>query len=383
MLFYSFKKNLFRFLLQVSIGFAILFIIIVVVSKIRSNDFVYNVKTSMKLLGYYTINNQRSGGDVAYIRDVKTGADIGGFQLVREVAIFYTLSQLYSETYDPKVAASIEKGIAFFSKNSLYEGKDKQFVFYQNHRENNATAFLLLAIIQYSEANPAKKAAYLPQARRLANYLVSTQRADGGFMYTPDKNSEDSFNNGESMYALIRMYKFDPNPVYLTAAQKAGAYVIKKYTSEKFNISFYTWGMHAFSYLYLTTHDQKYWQFMKDYTTKLFAKENFGGRTVDYFNGKNKNYPPGSLSVPLEGLSRVAWIAKDKDPKEYGTLKSFIEKSIAYLLTLQVDGPGSSRTSPFEQVRGGMCDTYSCQTERIDTVQHTLSAEYLYIQYVK
>ncbi len=344
-------------------------------------QFKKNLETSLEFQGKWFLENQTKNGDFVYKRNVVTGKKIHGYNIVRQAGSLYSLAQLYKKNKDPKIKGVLEKGFDFF-KNFT---KQQSFplsgaaVVYEQEKKSNASALLLLALIEYMEASEKNKEKYWNFANQLAQYLVSTQTITGGFIQE-FPGIESDYNNGESFYALIRMYLLSQNKSYLNAAEKAAVYFIHKYDDKGFNLSFYPWGMAGFSYLYKETRKIDYWLFMKKQTDQYF--KNSGDNINSFLKGENKNFPRGNLAVFLEGLTHTAWVAKNIDYQYFLSLRSFIEKSLIYLMSLQVNGPISERNSNFSQVKGGLCYDYNCQTQRIDICHHYLSAIYLYLTFI-
>lgn len=357
----------------VFIAISILIISIICFSKIKSQkSFQENLRTSINLQGDWIVRNQTDRGDINYLQNIKTGELSRDYHLVRETAIFFALSQLYEINKKPEFKKTLEKGFDYFSH--LAQSPKK-------YSPSNAPAFILLGLINYMENEPESQKKYLPIAKNLADYLVSTQNSDGSFTVVKDFKKEDEYNDGESLLALIKMYNFNHDFLYLSSAQKAADYQIKKYDSKPVSTAYYAWGMESFANLYKIDPQEKYWGFMKTYTDKFLENKNI--KTIgDYLDKKNDIRPSGNLSVYIEGLSHVAWIAREKDPKYYLKLKKIIEKSLSYLMTLQINGPKSAIKSEFPNIQGGLCFNSKCQTMRIDTIQHNISAVYYYLKFV-
>lgn len=337
----------------------------------------------MTLYGDWFLRNQTEEGDFNYEIDVKTGEILNSNNIVRQAGSLYSLAHAYKYTKEKEYKIGIEKGIKYFS--SFLENVDNivptKRINYEGIISSNTTALFLLALTEYMEENPTARLEYMSLSKELANYLLLTQNDKGGFSYNLGNSEESDYNNGESFYALIRAYKINNDPIYLEGAKKAANYIISKYSKEKFNYSLYSWAMQGMAHLYKVEPDERYWDFMKSYSNQfLFG---YGKNTYSYFTDQKGNPPKSNLGVYLEGLNHVAWVARNKDTTYYEALKDFIQMSLKYLMTLQINGPGSDRKSNIEIVSGGICYDQSCVTQRIDIVHHNLSAIYLYLNYTK
>jgi hypothetical protein len=345
-------------------------------------SFNNNLEKSMFLYADWLVRNQTGDGDFNYELDVNTGEVLEGYNIVRQAGSLYSLAQVYRYEGGEKYEDSIEKGIQFFQ--SYYEDIEKEIpttaINHDGTKKSNTVALYLLALIEYMEEDTQAREKYIDEANRLANYLLLTQKEDGSFIYLLDTGKESDYNNGESFYALIRMYKLTSDERYLSSATKAAEYILSKYSNEEFNYSVYAWAMEGFAHLYEIEKDSRYWNFMKMYTEEYFK---VSGISVSIYFDTSTGYPPkANLGVYLEGLAHVAWIAKDRDYDFYITIREFMGNSLKYLMSLQIDGPRSDRETGFELISGGICYDYECATQRIDITHHNLSAIYLYLRYV-
>lgn len=350
-----------------------------------------DLEESMHLQGEWFIKNQTTRGDFIYEREVETGDIVEGYNDVRQAGSLYALAQLYKYSKNEDLEKTVQRGINFFKVYAEpQEGSPSAIAInFKGSTKSNTVALFLLAIIEYMEASEEAKEEHLEFAEQLANYLVTTQLDSGGYVYkyytendAEEPYKESDYNNGETFYALLRMYKLTGNETYLESANKAAPYLIEKYGSEGINLSFYAWGMEGFAHLYDIDPKEEYWEFLKSYTNKYLVAH--GNKVATYFlNEYQVNPPKGNLGVYMEGLAHVAWIAKEKDPEYYDLLKIYMENSLDYLLSLQVDGPKTERTSDNDFIKGGSCYDYFCDTMRIDIVHHILSGNYLYLTLVK
>ena len=367
----------------------IIFLILVLVGRllvddvIKEREFHNDLKQSLVLYGDWLVKNQTERGDFNYELDVQSGEVSDSYNIVREAGGLYSLCHAYKYTSDCEYQLSIEKGITFFE--TLFEEVENTVpttrINYLDERKSNAVAIFLLALVEYMETDSDIKSKYLNMSKELANYLLYTQLESGGFLVTLDPKTESDYNNGEAFLALIRMYKVTGDERYLQGAQRAADYIISKYSKEEFNSAIYSWAMQGFAHLFTVDANPKYWDFMKFYTDSYF---NSSGLYVSkYFEKEYANPPRASLAVFLEGLSSVAWIAKETDSDYYSQIMEYTERSLGYLMTLQINGPKSLKTSEFELLSGGICNDELCTKQRVDTTQHNLSAIYLYLQYAR
>jgi len=335
------------------------------------------IEVAMRHIGKWFIANQTATGDFTYELDVATGKPSAGYNIVRQAGSLYSLAQLYREYRDPTVKETLERGFAFFETLTVFpKTPSARAILHHGAIQSNTSALLLLALAEYSDAEPERKAKYEKVIEGLANYLMATQKPSGGFINRyPDEESD--YNNGESFYALVRAYEVTGKKEYLQSAKKAALYMMEKYRMDEFNDEFFPWGMAGFAHLYRLEPNVRYWRFMREQTDAFFA--GIGASTERFFYGISSRPPKGNIGVFLEGISQTALVAKAQDEAYFRKIEDFMKPSIDYLLTLQVNGPASKRYSPIATIQGGMCYNFDCQTERIDITHHALSALYWYL----
>lgn len=345
----------------------------------QSRQHQANFTESMKLMGQWFVTNQTAQGDFRYELETATGQTKEGYNIVRQAGSLYSLAQLFGLTHNPQIETTLKQGFTFFEQLSRPEATDAAAIVYQDEKKSNGSALLLLALIEYMEADPQAQDQYLNWARQLANFLVSTQKGNGGFAYRPDIDLEESdYNNGETFYALVRIYRLDPQPEYWEAIQKAADYLVTAYPPQTPNLSFYSWSMAGFAHLYQIDPQPAYWDYLKTSTNA-------------FINTRGKSFLPqtsqprfirGNWGVFLEGIIHTAWVAQSIDPQYAQYLKDFSETALLQVLTLQVEGPYGRFAARYPHLKGGICYDQSCQTQRIDIVHHNLSAVALYLKFL-
>lgn len=379
--------------IKVGVLFALLTLVILLLAYIvnsdlfRENLLKKELEDSSRLQAEWLMRNQTERGDFNYQIDTKTGKVTDGNKSVRQTLSLYSLSLYYKRTNDPKVKQALEKGIEFFKKDTLKKDMivgeqllSTEKIIYQNQDYNGATSFLLLAIIEYMESSDSNKVDYSPLALNLANHLLATQLPDGNFIYRSDPEVQDHYNTGEAFFALSKMAQFTNNNIYKKAAQKAGNYIISDYGGKDIELTIYGWAMQGFYYLYQIDPQEKYWNFMKQYTDKFLEKE--GKYLEQFFFEDGAIAPSNGFTVLIEGLIHVAKLSQEKDIAYYQRLKKILTYSLKYSLSFQINGLNSKRISHIESLTGAMCNDYICKLARIDATGHNLSAATYYLSLI-
>ncbi len=376
----------FLFLLWISVIAAISFFAVQQVRRLvgvlPKENFRQKVTGSISRQGDWFIRNQTPAGDFVYERYAATGEIKEGNSIVRQAGALYGLAQLYAYTKNPETKTTLEKGFDYFRGLTATPSASANVITHNGQTLTNTTALLVLGLVEYLEADSRNKTTEnLEYLVRLSNYLASTQTSTGAYIneYVP-KPVESDYNNGETMYALIRSYNVTQKQEYLLSVKRMASYAMEYYGPQGFNSSFFSWGMAGFSYLYAAEPDEKYWIFLKQYADKYMTSR--GVVYEQFLNHTSETAITPGASVFLEGVNHIAWVAKDKDPVLYRTLKRHVERVLDFLLTYELDGPYGKYASGKDMVRGAICSQKECETTRIDFLQHNISAILLYVKFL-
>lgn len=329
------------------------------------------------------LNNQKEAGDFVYERASATGEINDANNIVRQAGALYGLGQAYGYKNDPKISQAFEKGLAYFKELTATKSATMAAISYEDSTYTNTTALVVLGLTEYILAdernNTVENLEYLV---RLSNYLESTQATSGAYInsYTPSP-SESDYNNGETMYALIRSHQITQKDSYLESVKKMADYAMSYYGTNKFNSSFFSWGMAGFAYLYTVEPNEKYWKYLSD-SFELYMK-NRGQWYEQYIQSKDgEPISPGS-AVFLEGVDHIGWIAKTKDPELYKKINQHLRRVLEQLLVYELNSPYGRYRSESASVSGAVCSQITCESTRMDFVQHHLSAMTLYLKFFK
>lgn len=347
--------------------------------------FAQKITTSVTRQGKWYVQNQKPEGDFVYERYVRTGEPTDSTNnIVRQAGVTYGLAQIYSLNHNPEILKTLEKAFEYFKTITFKVSPTESAIKYNDKIASNATALLILGLSEYIEADEKfRTQENLEYLTSLSNYLVSTQLPTGEYINETTAKGPvvSDYNNGETMYALARSYKITKNPAYLASIKKFADFSVQSYGSQNFNNAYFSWGMAGFAHLYQITKDDSYWEFLKSYSDKYFES---AGDDYDWYllHKEGDPMPPGA-AVFLEGVDHLAWIAKEKDNDLYQKLKTHIEKNLNFLLGYEIKGPFSRHKVASDKVAGAICANYSCDTTRIDFLQHFSSAVILYLRHVQ
>jgi len=225
----------------------------------------------------------------------------------------------------------------------------------------------------------------IPRINRLARFISEMQESDGRFYnfywqrligYMPQKQS--AYFAGESLLALVRYYKINPNVEWLHAARSAADFQIKEFErTGKPN----TWTIQGLAELHEIDPQHRYAEAcfaMADYLLRHQWGNPLKKRRViypDYRGGFDNTTPPRTADTArrLEALLAAHRLAfqMDKDT-------SFYEKSILaatyFILQNQYRRDNIYWIKLPDQVRGAFRNGLIDPEIRMDTCQHAIVA---------
>jgi len=339
---------------------------------------------SIKRQGEWFVRNQKPDGNFVYEQISATGEETENNNIVRQAGALYGLGHIYRFVKDPSIQEAFERGLEYFKTLSSTPSADAIAITHEGRTFTNATALVVLGLSEYMEADDRLKTTKnLEYLVRLSNYLISTQTQEGTYIdsYIPEPSVSD-YTNGEAMYALMRSYNLTQKEVYLASVTRMANYAIEHYGTQKFNAQFFSWSMAGFAYLYKAVPEERYWKYMVSAVDLYFQSL---GKMYDAYLLDNEFYvsiSPGS-SVFLEGIDHVGWVAKNKDLVLYKKLQTHTKRVLEYLLRYEINSPYGTYKSDDSRVHGAICSKDTCETTRIDFMQHNVSAMYLYLRFFK
>ncbi len=351
------------------------------IQLLPKESFEQKLRASIARETSWIVKNQKESGDFVYERLTATGEVNDGNSIVRQAGAMYGLGQAYRYKKDPQVAQAFEKGLTYFKDLTATKSATLAAVSHEGSTFTNTTALLVLGLTEYIEAddrnNTVENLEYLV---RLSNYLESTQATTGAYInsYSPVP-SESDYNNGETMYALIRSYQITQKDSYLASVKRMADYAITHYGADKFHSSFFSWGMAGFAYLYTIEPNEKYWKHLSE-SFDTYMKDR-GVWYEKYIQSKEgEPVTPGS-AVFLEGVNHIGWIAKAKNEKLYKKINQHLRRVLGHLLIYELNSPYGKYWSESASVSGAVCSQVFCESTRMDFTQHHLSAMTLYLKF--
>ncbi len=354
----------------------------------------------------YLMSSISKDGKIRYQYKTATDKDSRSYNLLRHGGTTYSLLQMYDRTrFEPYLLASVQAMHYLFEHcdsdertgpwlpadhksfgESLYIVSPPDAGAPQGKVKLGGAGLALVMIDQYVEATGDTET-YREQAMGMARFLVASQKKDGEFLYFPPRHpggeltdTDDSpYYPGEALLGLIRLYSWDPNPLWLETAIRGADWLIDERDAGKGASSLANdhWLMLALSFLYLYTEDSRY----LDHSIALcraveYQYEKNGKYWDDYpdFRGGYYN-PPRSTPAATRGEGLGAVLATCELAKvECGWIEDLLMETVRHEMLSQYDPDMcfwmKDRAKAFGGWNGGLLD----MDIRNDFVQHNMSS---------
>src|SRR5690625_1627391 len=186
---------------------------------------------------YFLTDQVKKDGKFEYGYFSAFAKRIGTYNILRHSSSLYAMAEGYELIRDDKIIHAVEKGIDYAIREALvYKDDTCHVAFMVDHANqseiklgSNATA--ILAMAKYMEIMESTK--YLKEAQALARGIIEMKTVSGGFIHVlsyPSFEIKDLhriiYYEGETVFALLRLYALDKEAEWLEAARKSLDYFI-------------------------------------------------------------------------------------------------------------------------------------------------------------
>ena len=159
-----------------------------------------------------------------------------------------------------------------------------------------ANALALLAISKYTAIT--KDNTWVKKGRQLALWIGHAQEDDGSFkIFKQDYQSQEilpfvsGYYPGEAIFALLRFYQVDKNPVWLAVAEKAADYLIHSRDVDKTinSLDHDHWLLYGLKELYSIKPKPEYVLHTVKICQAIIQSQNTQSSPIDYVGSFYKN----------------------------------------------------------------------------------------------
>jgi len=354
----------------------------------------------------YLMSSISANGKIRYRYQTTRDRTTSSYNLIRHAGTTYSFFQIYDRTrFEPYRLAGTEaigyllghtrrdeRTGPFLPADSPDFGESLFVVSLPKGSQTEGDVHLggaglaLVMLDQYVESTGDTQT-YLEPSRAMARFIVASQKEDGEFYSFPPKrvgeppcrDEVSPYYPGEAILGLIRLYSYDPNPLWKDTAVRAADWLIdvRDKGKDETKVANDHWLMLALSYLYLYTGDERY----VDHSIHIC-------RAVEYQYLKNQNAwaeypdfqggyydPPRSTPAATrgEGLGAVLETCHLAG-RDCDWIEDLLMETVRHEMLSQYD-PDMSYWMPnpakaFGAFNGGLLDT----DVRNDFVQHNMSS---------
>jgi hypothetical protein len=335
--------------------------------------------------GEYLLKHQHTDGIFDYNYDARTNKTDWDYNLLRHAGTCYSLLELYQATGDIRFLESARIGIHAllrYASVPLDEHKHIDFETIVSERTEaklGGAALAVLALAQYQLIT--HDSTWLPCARKLANFLLFQQKETGEFVskyYYGIKESEpfeSLYYPGESILALIRLYRVDPDPEWLLTAMRGADWLILTRDAGKKirDLPHDHWLLIALNELEQITGKRLYTQHSFRIAQAILMEQCLHSRNHDWIGSFYD--PPRSTptATRAEGLVAVWYLARRTGSSNLLYLKA-LKRMASFQLRCQFTDENCIYLPRPDLAMGGFRRGLTDWEVRIDYVQHNISS---------
>lgn len=325
--------------------------------------------------GQKYLNNQLlENGKFIYGYEKESLKELTSYNILRHAGTVWSLVNTYKINKDYETKEKIENGINYLIENAVkYKDDNVVYVLEEKNSELKlgANALTILMLTEYMETFENED--YKDIAVKLGNGIIESQNDDGSFVHVllyPNYRVKDEFRtvyyDGESIYALTKLYSFTKQEKFILAAQKAIDYCIEN-NYEKHRDHWVSYGLNEFTKL---KKDAKYYD--------------FAIRNLSYNINKivkNKYTSPICLELLLAGFETYERAENEGINLEEKLDKNKLKEAIKYRAEYQLNGYFYPEYAMYFKEPIKILNSFFVRNDdfrvRIDDVQHNLGAYYL------
>ncbi len=320
----------------------------------------------------------------------KTGP---AYNMLRHCGTTYALLEAYEAFQDPRYLRTAERALAYARKRlhlkpdwvETRPGLDDFLHLIDEEKgELSKTGGAGLALIALSKhAAVTGEMDDLETMRRLAKYLVHMQEDNGHFItyfqYIQDKEVPDKevlYYPGEAMLGLLRLYALDPNPLWITTAEKAADYLIHTRDADltEVDLQHDHWLSMALNELFRVSRVQDHAEHAFKIARAIMRKQKTeaDAPAPDFVGSFYKLPYTTPASTRLEAYVAVITLARFMGKDDTELIRAAREVS-RFVRSQQFDDQNAFFLPDPKRARGGVRESIANNNIRIDYVQHAMS----------
>ena len=355
----------------------------------------------------YLLSSISPDGKIRYRYTTARDRSSSSYNVIRHAGTTYSMLQMYDRTrYEPYRLASVQ-AMHFLIDN--HGDRDRRVGPYlpEDHPDQGETLFIvsrpnkgqpegdvhlggaglgLVMIDQYVESTGDTRT-FAEEAQGMARFIVASQKEDGEFFSFPARHAGEPpcrdevspYYPGESILGLVRLYSYDPNPLWLDTAVRGADWLIdvRDKGKDESEIANDHWLMLALSYLYLYTKDERYVDHSMHICRAVEYQYILNQKRWEKYPDFRGGYydPPRSTPAATrgEGLGAVLETCRLAG-RDCAWIEELLEETVRHEMLCQYTPQSSywmpNRSKAFGGFNGGLIDP----DIRNDFVQHNMSS---------
>ncbi len=334
--------------------------------------------------GRYLSRSVGADGRFVYSYNPKTNKAPPKYNMVRHAGTVFSMLDLYQSTKDQHLLRASERAIGYLLEAIEPFGKEPDKVAVLAYRGKIKLGGVALAIVALAEhVGITGDRRNLPVLKRLGRYIQQSQDTDGRFLHQRDfpsgapRSFVSQYYPGEALLALSRLYAVDRDERWLDTAEKNAHYLINirdrgRPTDKLIHDH---WLLYALNELYRFRPNPQYLTHSIRITQAIRNRQNRNPAFPDYLGSYYR--PPRSTPTATrsEGLLAAYLLTRDfGSQKDAESILQAIGLGTAFQLQTQFRSESVLYLRDPQRSLGAFHRSLTDFEIRIDYVQHNISS---------
>lgn len=338
--------------------------------------------------GQYLARVVNDNGRFIYVLDPRSGYSAAtDYSLLRHIGAVYAMMEAYQVAPDPRLLAAAQRSIGYmlrFAKPLQYMGRDMVCIVEDTDAKIGGNGLALVALSEYTTVTGDRQ--FLPLMRKLAEFPLAVQDEQGQFTvhtmeFDTQRNTHfvSSYYEGEAILGLLRLYRHDPDPRWLDAAERSARWIIHVRDDGATIDSIVRdhWLSYALNELHRLRPGDDLLIQARRIAEAMIADQVREADDPKWIGGFHRPPHVGGAATKIEGLTSLYALLRDYPSPGDENLKrqmlETIDLGVQWLLSWQYEAKDDPTVSGGGIHIGGFAHSVTNPTIRIDNVQHSLS----------
>lgn len=342
------------------------------------------IKEAAELAGGYLVRAIKSDGKFTYLFDANTNRELDEYNILRHAGSAYSMLELYELNHKPELKVAAKKALIYLLKQSrpALDNASSALLLVENKAyKTGANGLAVVALSKYQSITGEKD--FDAVIKQLALGLLLYQRSDGSFIskvsYPQGKDSGfvSAYYPGEAILGLMRLYQLDHDARWLKAAERGADYLIdvrdQKIPAEK--LPHDHWLLYALNELHKELPNPKYVAHTQKIVTAILSAQLNKGVKEEWRGGYDNPPRSSPTATRNEGLlAAYQLLTRVADKYLAQRVRAALKLGNSFQLRLLFWPEIAAKFPGGDKLIGGVRESATETTIRIDTVQHNLSS---------